>query len=299
MRRHFLVRFNQYQWERFPFLVLIFTTFSVVASSFVIVLPRTVSLLDQRVAMLVGTITGVLFLFHMRVSDDHKDHFFDNRYHADRPVQKKIVSLKEIAWLDRAGIVFQALLNAALFPIALLWWLLAYAYSSVAGGDFFLGASIRERFYLYNLLNMLQLLFVQAYLYALIDPAFSAVNILFVIHFLFVLLNAAVLEFARKMKHPAQESAGNDTYSARLGVRGAAAAYGALCLLVYSSFLFLLQRLSASPILLVCSFAAVAIVTVSIILYLFWADRRCARIVEGSAVAFYLSMHLLLAATRL
>src|SRR3989338_5769586 len=118
MKKAFLSRFNRYQLERFPFAVLTFTTFAVVAISFAISLPATDSLLHHATAIIIGTLTGLLFLFHMRVSDDHKDNWFDATYHKNRPIQAGIIKLYEIRWLNRIGLAAQVLLNAVFFPIA-------------------------------------------------------------------------------------------------------------------------------------------------------------------------------------
>jgi 4-hydroxybenzoate polyprenyltransferase len=293
-----LYRFNAYQKERFPIAVLIFTTLSVVLSSAVIVLTIEDSIVNHIPAIIIGTITALLFMFHMRVFDDQKDKQFDTDYHPERPVQKGIINIKELNFLNAIGLSIQFLLNVFFSLYAFLWLVLALGYSLIARAEFFMKQWIKKRFFLYNVLNLLQLFFVQIYLYALFNPEFSWENPLLFIHFIFALSNAALIEVGRKLKRKNEETEGRDTYSARLGMKFASVLFAGVYLTIYWMFSYMLFSLAETLTLFYISLIPLGIIITSTIIYLSWDNKLSPKLVEGSAILFYLSTHLLLAFTR-
>ncbi len=141
-----LYRFNAYRKERFPIAVLIFTTLSVVLSSAVIVLTIEDSIVNHIPAIIIGTITALLFMFHMRVFDDQKDKQFDTDYHPERPVQKGIINIKELNFLNAIGLSIQFLLNVFFSLYAFLWLVLTLGYSLIARAEFFMKQWIKKDF---------------------------------------------------------------------------------------------------------------------------------------------------------
>jgi 4-hydroxybenzoate polyprenyltransferase len=288
-----LSKLYSYQKERFPLIVLLFTTLAVVISSAAIVLPTSASITDMPLALVVGYLTCLLFTFQMRVFDDMKDYSFDNRYHKDRPVQKHTISLEELNILNLVGIGIQALINVFYSLHAFGYWLAAFLYSLLAKAEFFAGEAVRKRFYLYNMLNLLQLFFLQLYLYAVIFPGFSWNDPLLYVHFVFVLLNAAILEFARKLKQKDEESGGKDTYSERLGIKKAATLFIAVLLLTYGTFSWLFFSLSIAAKVYFLSLMFLMMVLYSTFRYM--RREKNTLYLQGSSVLFYLSLHFLLA----
>jgi len=244
-----------------------------------------------------GTVVCLLFTFHMRVLDEHKDREFDDTYHAHRPVQRGLITLGELRALNAIGLALQGILSLALSPKASLWWLLAVGYSFVAGREFFLGAWIRSRFFLCNFLNLLQLMILQVYIYALIRPDFSWNDALLAVHFAFMIANAGVLEVARKLKRRSEETEGRDTYSARLGIPGASVLYLSLCAFVYALFSVMRVSLPEAPAVLYASTAPFALVILVTLTYACRDWKGIGSAVQATAVLFYLSMHALLAFT--
>lgn len=294
-----LKNFYIYQKERFPFAVLIFTTLSVVLSSSVIVLTPNDSFLNHFPEIIIGTITGLLFMFHIRVSDDIKDKGFDTEFHKERPIQRGVISLTELNLLNTIGLAIQSILNVLYSVCAFIFWLIAFGYSLIARFDFFMKRWIRKKFFLYNALNLLQLFFLQIYLYALIEPGFSWRNHLLLVHFIFVLLNASIIEVARKLKRKKEETAARDTYSARLGIGSASLLYSILYISSYLMFIHMLSNLGASPALFYISLVPLSLIILTTMVYLLHAKKSTSKIVEGTALIFYLSMHLLLVFTAL
>ena len=63
--KNFFFRFYKYQKERFPFVVLIFTTLSVVLSSVAVVAVSNAKLSDYNLEIFIGTVTCLLFMFNI------------------------------------------------------------------------------------------------------------------------------------------------------------------------------------------------------------------------------------------
>ena len=297
--KNLIYRFNVFQKERFPFAILVFTTLAVVLSSLIINIPAKDTISKHWVEVLIGTITCLLFMFHIRVLDEYKDLEFDGQYHPERPVQRGIIKLKELRFLDIVGLIIQAFLNLFFSLTSFLYWLIALIYTLIAGKEFFIKNWIRKHFYLYNILNLLQLFLLQIYLYALIDKNFSLKNSLLTIHFIFALLNALLLEFARKMYSKDDESKGKDTYSSRLGVKLASLSYSGIYIIIYGLFLYILFKLTHEFTIFYYSLIPLSLIILSTMLYLTMNNKLSTTIVKGAAILFYLSTHLLLVFTRI
>ncbi|MBS3136032.1 hypothetical protein J4401_03655 [Candidatus Woesearchaeota archaeon] len=298
MTQGILSRFNKYQLERFPLAVLVFTTLSVVLSSSAIVLPRSQSIFSNWPAIIVGTVTGLLFTFLMRVFDDFKDKEFDDKFHGERPVQKSVISLKELNVLNIAGITVQITVNLIYSISAFLWWCLAMAYSLLARNEFFIKNWIKKHFHIYNLLNLMQLFFLQIYLYALISPVIVWSEPLLYAHFIFVLLNSGMLDMARKLKAGENESKGLDTYSSRWGMKKAALVLGFISAGILVVFTYISNALGGSIQLIAYGGIAFIILLSCLFVYLNWNDGRSSKIVQAGGVLFFLSVHILIALTR-
>ena len=297
--RNFFRRFYEFQKERLQLEVIIFTTSAVVLSSVAVSLPLGHNIFSYWKEIIVSFITLLLFMFHIRVLDEHKDYYFDSKYHADRPVQKGLISLKELLILDIIGLVILFVLNI-FFPLrAIIFLFMALGYTLLAGNEFFMKDWIRKRFFLYNFLNLLQLLFLQFYLYSLIDPNFSFKNILLTTHFVFVLFNVGILEFARKLKAKSEETEAKDTYSSRLGIKKAVVVYLLICFTVYGLFSYMFLKLGFSWILFVISLTFLNLVMLTTLSYMSNNNKTSSLILQGFAALFYISMHLLLVFTKL
>lgn len=159
----------------------------------------------------------LLFLFHNRVGDDQRDFAFDAKYYPERQVQKGIISLKV---LNRLTIITYFLMVLLMLTINLqsLWIgipLLLFAWW--AKKDFYLPETFKEQyFFLYNLLNMLQMLFLQVFIYFALQP-FKAFDLLIWMHIAFVFALSLQIEVTRKIHH--KKYPANDQYSDRLGVK--------------------------------------------------------------------------------
>ena len=298
-KRNFFKRLYEFQNERFQAGVLIFTTSAVVLSSVAVSLPIGETISNFLPEILISIFTLLLFMFHIRVLDEHKDYDFDSKYHKDRPVQRGLITLKELLIVNIIGLLIIFSLNIFLPQRALLFLLIAFGYTLIAGKEFFIKNWIRKRFFLYNFLNLLQLLFLQFYLYSLVNPNFSFQNPILTIHFVFVLFNVGIIEFARKLKSKSEETDAKDTYSSRLGIKKSVLVYLLICFIVYGLFIYMLLSLGFSLMIFVISLTFLNLVIFTSLIYISKNTKTSSLILQSFAALFYISMHLLLVFTKI
>ena len=294
-----LHRFNIYQKERFPITILIFTTIAVVLSSLAVVISPQDKISNYFLEIIISSITLILFLFHIRVIDEYRDFKFDSKYHAERPVQRRIVSLKELFIISIIGLIIQVLLNIFISRKAFTFWLLSFTYTIISGKDFFIGNWIRKRFFLYNIINMFQMLFLQFYLYSLFNPNFSFGNPLLLAHFVFVMFNLGLLEFARKLKTKSEETAGRDTYSSRLGIKKASMVFTIIYAIVFFIFSYMFFKIDGNLIYYLISLFFLNLITISTLLYILLKNKISTKFLESASGLFYIAMHLLLVINKI
>jgi len=292
--RNFILRFGVYLNERLQVGVLIFTTLAVVLSSFAVALSNASIIQDYLFEAGIAFITLVLFMFHIRVLDEYKDYHFDLKYHSTRPVQRGLISLRELLYMDILGLILMFSINVYFFPNSTFFILLALGYTIVTGNDFFLGKKIRKKFYLYNFLNMLQLLIFQFYLYHIVNPQFSFFELTLLLHFVFVLLNISFLEVARKIQPVSSQKRGMDTYSERLGVSRVASVFTFIFFSVYLLFFWMLNLIGYSPLIIFCSLIFLNLVLFSSLIYVLYNNKFSSLFLQGFSALFYISMHALL-----
>ena len=292
-RRNVLFTFLAYQAERFPLAVLVPTTLSVVLSSYVIASTLTV-VTQAPLKILLGVVAALAYLFHMRAVDEGRDFDHDTRHHRVRPIQRGLVSRKELDAIDRVGLALfvgialgYGLRTAVLGSVALL-------YSFVAGREFFLGERIRRRFFAYNAVNLIQAILLQAVIYSIFTGVWYRFPTLW-LHLAFVLSNSILIEFVRKIKIQAEESSGHDTYSWHLGFRNSLWVYGALIAVSYSLFLSIMNDLGRMRYLaMIISAIPVVLLLAAIVRHGAQQDKSSEEALQLSTLALYVGLHLVI-----
>lgn len=170
------------------------------------------------------TMLGLFFL--LRVLDEHKDAETDARHRPELPVPSGLVTLRELRLAAALVLCVVAIANALLDPLLLLPLALAVAYAALMGREFFVRDWLRARPLAYLLSHMvvmpLVVLHATAVDWLAAERAMPA-EIWLLLAFAF--LNGLVIEIGRKLRGPAEERAGVETYSASWGVPVAAAAW--------------------------------------------------------------------------
>lgn len=213
-------RWVVYQRERFPLLghAPLVAAFSVSAVSFSR-LARGESGLPGAPALAVAFVTALFFFLQLRITDEFKDFEDDARYRPYRPVPRGLVTLRELAWIGVAAAIVQLALALWLEP-SLVWLLiLAWAYLALMTREFFAPDWLKARPVVYLASHMVVIPLIDLYatacdwrLAGLWRPPDGLVWFLLVSYF-----NGVVVELGRKIRAPADEETGVETYSSLWG----------------------------------------------------------------------------------
>lgn len=217
--RREISRWNAYQRERFPLIAHapLVAAFSGSAVSFASMLGGAGERPAPR-SFAVAFVISLLFFLQLRIADEFKDAVEDARHRPYRPVPRGLVHLRE---LGRIGVVAAALQGALawwLDPALLLWLLLPWTWFTLMSREFFAAAWLRRRpvAYLASHMAILPLidLFATACAWRVAGPDAPGGLIWFL---LASYANGVVIEVGRKIRVPADEEPGVDTYSALWG----------------------------------------------------------------------------------
>jgi len=250
--------FYSYQKKRFPVFVLGLSFLPVILSSGAVV---TGSVTIEFLTL--SLIISLAYLLHVRIIDEFRDYDHDLEHHKDRPLSIGAVTLNDLRIIDWMAIIVLAL--AALYSSlqALLIVVVMLGYSFLARNEFFLGLKFRKHFYLYNAVNLVQMLLLQVLVYTLASDTFTFTTVV-LIHFLFTGTGTIIFEFLRKVKNPGNDGTGQDTYTWFLGFSDALLVYAVFAtvnILFFVKIIFLIQNVPAymlptSIVLVVVTFGA-------------------------------------------
>ncbi|MGH2506210.1 MAG: UbiA family prenyltransferase [Ktedonobacteraceae bacterium] len=168
------------------------------------------------VASFAATLAAVLYLLHIRIVDEHRDFAHDTEHHITRPIQRGLISKKELRRISIVSVIIFLGIAISFGIYPLLFSLIMLAYSYLAGKEFFIGEKIRQYFFFYNSVNLIQMLLLQLFVYSIFAGAIP-LTILLATHFLFTTVGSVIFEFVRKLKIPGQDGTGRDTYTWYLG----------------------------------------------------------------------------------
>jgi len=227
-----LKRFNAYQQERFPLIILTLSFLPAVLSSVAVTSGH------QTIFNIGGALlASVAYLLHVRILDEYRDFEHDNTHHQMRPIQSGIISKEELLYVDLVSLVIFLVIAALAGVYAFVVAAVMLAYSYLAGKEFFLGEDLRKHFFTYNGINLVQMFLLQLFVYTVFANPFLLGTIVFV-HFLFTAVGTVAFEFIRKLKIPGDDGTGQDTYTWHMGFEKALIVY--LVLLFSNAVLFFL-----------------------------------------------------------
>jgi 4-hydroxybenzoate polyprenyltransferase len=221
--------------ERFPFVnmalfaILFATVFSVASRA---AAGAAGLLLPFGFSELAGMLATISFFFRLRVFDEIKDFASDAVLYPQRVLQSGRVSLRQLQALAWAGAALELAWSLHRGWPAALGWLLAVGYSLVMRYEFGVADWLRARLLLYAVSHMLIMPLVIGWLWLAYAPwglFWSAEGVLLA---LLSLLGGFAFELARKIRTPAAEREGVDSYSKTLGYGGA---IGAVLLVLLGS----------------------------------------------------------------
>ena len=212
-------RFYFYQKLRFPVVILSLSLLPAILSS------GTIVTANPPVFQVAGVlITSILYLLHIRVIDEYRDFSHDNIHHNLRPVQTGHISIKELQIIDiYAMVIFLAIaIFAGIYSFFVGVFMLIYSY--LASKDFFIGEKLRQHFFIYNGINIIQMFLLQFFAYTIFAGSISFTTLL-ILHYIFTCIGSIIFEFVRKLKIPGTDGTGKDTYTWYLGFNNAIIVY--------------------------------------------------------------------------
>jgi 4-hydroxybenzoate polyprenyltransferase len=221
-------RWITYSRERFPLaahgpLVAAFSASAVCFSSLV----RSSLTGPAAASIAVAFVTSLLFFLQLRIADEFKDYEEDAAYRPYRPVQRGLVTLRELSWVGVGCAAVQLALAIWLEP-SIAWLLLvAWVYLGLMTREFFAARWLKRHPIVYMTSHMMILPLVDLYATAcdwwvagLRRPPAGLYWFLLVSY-----LNGIIVEIGRKTRVAADEEHGVQTYSALWGTGGAARAW--------------------------------------------------------------------------
>ena len=281
-------RLWRYQAERFPLagyapLIAAFTFASV---SYSRTARRVAGLPDAEgfvgwPLFLAGTFTSLACFAMLRVLDEHKDADVDRRWRPELPVPRGLVTLGELRGAGAALVAAVVALNALLAPVLLLPLALVAAWAALMTKEFFVREWLRAHLGAYLVTHMLVMPMIDAYTTG-IDwlvagrhppnglPWFLAATF----------ANGVLVEIGRKLRAPAGEREGVDSYTRAWGVRAAPLAWLAVLFAAAGIVTIAARSTGAAALSAAIAFPAAALLAIPAARFVATGDDRAARQVE-------------------
>lgn len=233
-RASFFARWWIYQRERFPVfghgpVVLAFSASAVCFSSMLRQGGEEPAHWPRPAAIAVAFVCCLLMFLQLRIADEFKDYDEDLRFRPYRPVQRGLVTRRELGVLFALCAVVQAILAWCLSPRLLILLLIAWAYLTLMSKEFFVRDWLKRHplLYLWSHMCIMPLIDLLATGCDWIPspagaPGSARALALFLCASYF---NGVVIEIGRKIRSPADEEPGVQTYSSLWGPRRAVVAW--------------------------------------------------------------------------
>ncbi len=290
-----------YQRERFPVfahapLVAAFS-FSAVCYS---ALLRGQMTLPRFASAAVAFVASLIFFLQLRIADEHKDFEEDLRFRPYRPVQRGLVTLRQLGAIGLAGALCQLSLALTLRPALVIPLAATWLYLALMSKEFFARRWLKARPLTYMLSHMLIIPLVDFYATSCDWLARGERQPAGLFWFLAVsFFNGVVLETGRKIRAPQDEETGVETYTALWGRRRAVAAW--MCAITLTALAAIMAAKEVDfilPVSMILALLFIAAVIVSLRFLCKPLSSR-ARMFESFSGAWTLVMYLSLGAAPL
>jgi 4-hydroxybenzoate polyprenyltransferase len=222
-----MTRWWTYQSERFPLLAHgpLIAAFSFCAVSYSRLL-RGGAGIPPWPALAAAFVICLLFFLQLRIADEFKDLDEDTRWRPYRPVPRGLVTLRELGWLFVFAAAAQLALAFWLRPALAALLLVPWVYLAAMSREFGAREWLKARPVTYLWTHMLIMPLVDFFATGCDWLAAGAAPPGGLGWFLAAsFCNGVVIEFGRKLRAPADEEPGVQTYTALWGVRRAPAAW--------------------------------------------------------------------------
>ena len=284
-----LKRFWQFQEERFPLKILVFTTAATVMTSAAIL---GYSACWCKVVMAFFTI--MFFLYHIRVIDESRDFGQDSQLYPGRPVQRGLITIRELFLIDLIGIALIILFSVYSGWNTVVMTIAVFLFTTLAWKDFFLQKFFADKPLLYHIVNSPQMALILILVYTMYTGTMHISPVMWM-HLGFVYVNIFILEMIRKIKVGTDESAGTDTYSVTMGYKRSLLFTLGLILLSGMSYAGILMLLG-KPFLgyILYSLPVILFAGASVLLHRKKAEKRTEKLVLLSVLLVYVTLNALI-----
>lgn len=292
----FFKRLYIYQKERFPLPGhgLLIAAFSFSAISYSRICRGAEGFVPLKI-FLPGVFTTVSLFFLVRVFDEFKDQEEDATYRKYLPVPRGLIRLKELKILAIITVALQVIINLIFFPKMLLIYLLVIGYLALMGKEFFISVWLKKHQFWYVTSHMFIIPLIDVYTSGLdwwLNDVKAPAGLIF--FFAVSYMNGIVLEIGRKIKPPAKEEEGVNTYTKMLGVNNALLLWIGVLFITFCLALFAADYAGYGKTGLWVLSLFFIICLIPAILFLFKMNLKTAKSIElGSAlwtIAMYLSL---------
>jgi 4-hydroxybenzoate polyprenyltransferase len=174
-------------------------------------------------ALAVAFVVVLLLFLQLRIADEFKDFEDDLRFRPYRPVPRGIITLRGLGWLWLIAATIQATASALLGMHVLVALIAVWAYSGLMAREFFVRDWLKAHPVAYMASHMVIIGLIVAYVAACAGVRASATPLLWLAGTSY--LSFCVFEVGRKIRSPADEEEGVETYSAIWGMRRAVASW--------------------------------------------------------------------------
>lgn len=260
-RASLLLRLAEYQRERFP--LAVYVPLIAIAATAGVAWSRAARDAAGFVSMVrwgTGALTMLVMFFLLRVADEHKDAALDRVARPELPVPRGLITLAELRTVGWGLAIVVVALNAWLAPALLLPLLVVAVWGALMTKEFFVAAWLRARHGVYLLSHMVVMALILWYATAVdwrVDG--GAVPPLLAVFLAATYANGLVLEIGRKLRDPAAERAGVETYSAVWGLRNAT---GIWTLVLFTAAMLTAWAMTIAGLAAVISFSVGALAVV-------------------------------------
>jgi hypothetical protein len=223
-------RWVVYQRERFPVIGhgALIAAFSSGAVFYSVQLRHGVGSLPAVSSLVVAFVSCFLFFLQLRIADEFKDFEEDSAHRPYRPVPRGLVSLRELAVVGASAVIVQIGLALWSAPALLLPLALVLGYMALMSVEFGARKWLRERPITVLWTHMLVIPLIDLYATAtdwLVAGGTKQLSAGIGWFLLASFFNGIVVEIGRKIRPPADEELGVETYSMLWGRRNAVVAW--------------------------------------------------------------------------
>ncbi len=215
----FVIRFWQYQRERFPILQngIMITVFTFSAVVYSICARSGKGFIPWR-SLAAGVLTSICFFYLLRVFDEFKDAVDDAKFRPYRPVPRGLVSLNELRRSGLVVVLTQVAVNLAIMPRMIIPYGMVLVYMGLMRQEFFVSEWLRKHPIVYLISHMMVMPLIDFYTTGLDWVNNRQMPAIGLYYFLAVTFcNGVVIEIGRKIRSQDAEETGVETYSALWG----------------------------------------------------------------------------------